>query len=148
MGAPIKVKVIGLKKVERELKRLGKRGPKLLGSAFFQIAEEIIGESKEAHVPVDTSALKNSGFVEMPQTTSGGGVFVEAGFGGPAGKGNLPPTSNKKDVGYALIVHENTQLQHPRGGRAKYLEIPFNQAKSQIDRRAVELMRIQEPLFK
>ncbi len=148
MARPIKVKVVNLPKVEKALKRLGQKGPRLLGQAFFIVGEEIIGEAKEKHVPVDTSALKNSGFVEPPVMKAGGSVFVEAGFGGPAGKGNLPPTSNSKDVGYALIVHENLTLKHPRGGRAKYLEIPFNMALPDIDRRTAELIVKFEPLLK
>lgn len=31
---------------------------------------------------------------------------------------------------YALIQHEDLQFHHPRGGKAKYLEDPFNQKKN------------------
>ena len=123
-----RVKVKGLKKTNERLRKLGKKGPQLLGSAFFQIGEEIIGKSKEDFVPVDKGHLRNSGFVELPKE-SGGSVTVELGFGGPAGKGNVGNSKNKISVGYALRVHEDTLAKHRDGTGAKYLEKPFKLAQ-------------------
>ena len=69
---------------------------------------------------------------------------MELGFGGPAGKGNQRGTSNKIDVGYALIVHENLTASH-NVGRAKYLEIPFNQALRRMDKRLADIMIRENP---
>lgn len=77
---------------------------------FYREAEELIAESKP-EVPVDTGALRNSGYVEQPQV-SGNKITVRCGYGGPA-------------AGYALYVHENLEANHPVG-KAKYLEDPFN----------------------
>lgn len=157
----INVKVKGLPELEAELVRLGRRAPKALGSAFFQIAEEIIGLSKEKFVPVDQGILRASGFVEVPKI-SGSNVSVELGFGGPAGKGNIGGDSNKEKVGYAIVVHENPRAgktggTSPKGrsyktwstvGGWKYLERPFNAAQKNLDRRAAELVRRFEPKFR
>lgn len=71
--------------------------------------------AKRDYVPVDTGALRNSGFVNLPVLTgfvglgvSGG--YVELGFGGPSAP-------------YALLVHEDLTKRH-RVGQAKYLTIP------------------------
>lgn len=140
-----RVKVKGLKKTNRILRQLGKRGPKVLSSALFQVALEIIGEAKK-QVPVDFGHLRASGFVELP-IIKNDNVSVFLGFGGPAGKGNVNNEKNKIDVGYALIVHENTRAHHDRG-RAKYLEIPFNQAQSRMDNKVAFLLKEAEPRFR
>lgn len=157
----VKVKVTGLPKVKREMARLGRKAPQILGSAMFNVGEEIIGLAKEKFVPVVTNALRSSGFVEMPVIRAGG-VFVELGFGGPAGKGNVGGDKNSEKVGYALRVHENSRTGKtggisPKGkpykhwsrvGQWKYLQTPFQMAQRRLDDRLVELMRIAEPRFR
>ncbi len=154
-------KVTGIPQLRRELDRLGKRATKGLASAFFQIGEEIIGESKEKFVPVDQGILRASGFVELPKI-SGASVTVELGFGGPAGKGNVGGNSNTEKVGYAIVVHENPRAGRtggvsPRGaqyktwstvGGWKYLERPFKRAQPRMPRRIAELLRRFEPKFR
>lgn len=154
MARFIRVQVRGLAKTQAALDKVGKEAPKALGSAFFQIGEEIIGLAKEKFVPVDFGHLRASGFVELPKITRRGAT-VEIGFGGPAGVGNVGGDSNRISVGYAIIVHEN-----PRAGRTggvspqgkpyktfstvggwKFLEKPFNQAQRGLDRRAAELIQ-------
>lgn len=158
----VNIKVTGTAKLNRVLQRMGAKAPKVLGSALFQEGESIISESKEKFVPVVTNALRSSGFVELPKTRGRGGVFVEAGFGGPAGKGNVKRGSNSKKVGYALVVHENQRAgktggTSPKGksykkwsrvGQWKYLEKPFNRAKSGMDKRLAARVIEAEPRFR
>lgn len=153
--------MVGIPKTNRALERLARRAPKALASAYFQIGEEIIGESKEKFVPVDQGILRASGFVELPRI-SGAKVSVELGFGGPAGKGNVGGDSNKENVGYAIVVHENPRAGKtggvsPRGreyktwstvGGWKFLERPFKAAQRGLDRRTAELLRRFEPKFR
>lgn len=131
------VKVTGMRETQAALKKLGKKAPKALGKALFREGERIIGKAKSPeNVPVDTGNLRSSGHVQLPKFTSKA-VIVELGFGGPAGTGNQGST-NSKDVGYALVVHEDLRGVVPRPGgvgRAKYLEIPFNEALSAMDQR-------------
>ncbi len=46
--------------------------------------------------------------------------------------------AHSKRVGYnliyAIIQHERLDFSHPRGGKAKYLEDPFNQNKDRYER--------------
>ena len=146
MAAFARVQITGLKKTNKILKDLGKRAPEILGSAFFQASEEIIGESKKKFVPVDFGHLRNSGFVEMPKETRNG-VTIEMGFGGPAGKGNVDGDKNKITVGYALIVHEDLIAKHTTG-EAKYLEKPFNKAQARLDDKIAFLLVEAEPRFR
>ncbi len=59
-------------------------------------------------VPVDTGALKGSGFVELPKVR-GGEILVTVGYGGPAAP-------------YAWDVHENLDMKHDAGEEPKFLE--------------------------
>jgi hypothetical protein len=142
-----RIQIKGLDKTNKILKQLGKRAPQILGSALFQIGEEIIGKSKEDFVPVDLGHLRSSGFVEEPKVTTRSGVTVELGFGGPAGKGNVGGGKNKISVGYALIVHEDLTAFH-KVGENKYLEKPFNKAQRNMDKRIAFLLMEAEPRFR
>jgi hypothetical protein len=80
-----------------------------LKQAIVTTAGFVLKESKEL-VPVDTTALKNSGQVENLKM-SAIEVSIDITYGGAASQ-------------YAWIVHEDMTANHPRGGQAKYLEIP------------------------
>ena len=88
-------------------------------AALYQVAEQEMTESKK-RVPVDLGNLKNSGHVQHP-VRDAEGISVQMGFGGPAGSGNVGGQTNKDDVGYAIVVHEDLEALHP-SGQAKYLE--------------------------
>ena len=93
-----------------------------LPGALYVEAEKIMTAAKRI-TPVDENILRASGHVRLPEI-EGDRVEVEMGFGGPAGTGN-----NRKDVGYAVYVHEDLTARHTVG-QAKFLEVPFNQAKA------------------
>lgn len=98
-------------------------------AAVYQTAEWIMDKSRDL-VPVDTGALRASAFVELP-VVEGLKVTVTFGYGGVS-------------AGYALMVHENPRSGKTGGvsptgekykswakvGQWKYLEIPFQDAKS------------------
>jgi len=65
--------------------------------------------AKQDYVPVDTGALRASGYVAPPELLPTGAT-IELGFGGPAAP-------------YAVFVHEDLTKHHPVG-QAKYLELP------------------------
>ena len=79
-----------------------------LASTLYIEGESVMAESKSM-TPVDTGALRASGFVHSP-VTSNNDVSVELTYGGSASK-------------YALFVHENLSATH-HVGQAKFLEIP------------------------
>ncbi len=92
--------------VARNLERVLVHLSNQAGAALMQVAEEEMGESKQ-RTPVDTGALRDSGFVEPP-VFDPTGVSVRLGFGGPA-------------IDYAVAVHENLESHHDVG-QAKFLE--------------------------
>jgi hypothetical protein len=100
----------GSQTFKRKLAAAAAVGPPSLLAALFQEANVILTASKQDYVPVDTGALRASGFVEPPVVTPEGGS-VTLGFGGPSAP-------------YAVIVHEDLTKRHPVG-QAKYLEIPL-----------------------
>jgi len=100
----------GLRTVSRQLQAASESVVPTVGASLFQEAETILTLSKTDYVPVDTGALRASGFVEPPIIASSQ-VSVTLGFGGPAAP-------------YAVIVHEDLTKRHTVG-QAKYLEVPL-----------------------
>ena len=140
MAKFFKVKTIGFKKFSDRMRKFPLQVEQGLRIGLFTEAEKIMGESKKL-VPVITTALKNSGFVELPKDIPGG-ISVSLGYGGPA-------------VKYALRVHENprsgktggaspTGQQYKRWSRVgqwKYLEVPFRQNQKGMRGRILSVIR-------
>lgn len=89
--------------------------------ALLEDAEETMAISKRDFVPVDQGILRGSGHVAGPDIGANK-VTVTLGYGGAASA-------------YALVQHERTDFNHPRGGQAKYLERPFFQRAAGLDQR-------------
>ena len=107
-----------------------------LGRQLYKEGQGIIAES-QGLVPVDTTALKSSAYTAEP-VYDGTEVKVVFGYGGPAAQIN-PKTGELTDS-YALYVHENLDAFH-KVGTAKFLEMPFDQAKEGMDERVANNMR-------
>ena len=73
---------------------------------LVKCAEDLKGRSVE-QAPVDTGDLRGNCAVSHKP------LEARVGY-------SLP---------YALVQHENLQFKHPQGGKAKYLEDPFNEQK-------------------
>ena len=148
----IGVDIRGTEEMIRTLEALGPKATESLAGALFRQANYIMAESKR-QVPVDTGALRASGFVELPEI-DGGTVTVTMSYGGVAGGGAMDgeqgPTrpgeyltnaGARDPSGYALEVHENLNAHHPVG-KAKYLEDPFLEMQSGLlDRLGEDLQR-------
>ena len=76
--------------------------------------DHLAAVSKE-QVPLDQGPLKDSCYVDVADDGSSGTVSY--------------------DTPYAIVQHENTQYQHQRGRKAKYLEDPANDAQVQNEMR-------------
>lgn len=117
------VVITGQAKVMRNFNVLATATPHDLAKAMVKMGENIIGDAKEI-TPVETGALRNSGHVRLPVFMMND-IRVDLGFGGVAGgRGSFSDSgspSNTEDVGYALPVHERTDVYHRTGG-AKFLE--------------------------
>lgn len=100
------IRLEGSERLRSKLAAAAQVGSLALTGALYEEAEAIMTDSKQNYVPVDTGALRASGFVELPAGNS-----VTFGYGGPAAP-------------YAVIVHEDLTKHHPIGS-AKYLELPI-----------------------
>lgn len=74
----------------------------------------ILAESKKPeNCPIEFGNLRNSGYTRKSPE---GKHLVEIGY----------------SASYAVFVHEDLEANHPRGGRAKFLEIPLHEKKEEV----------------
>ena len=92
------------------LKRIPSHMTNILEKSLYEEANVIFNESQKL-VPVDTGALKTSGFVHAPRRENNR-VFVRVTYGGSAAH-------------YALYVHETLYARHTAPTQAKNLETPL-----------------------
>ena len=107
-------KIEGYKQLEASLKRSGLDILKASKQGLYDEGEEIFEES-QLEVPVDTGALKRSGYIEKQ------GNSVNIGYG----RSNELGASNQVPKTYMVAVHERLDVYHPNG-KAKFLEDPVN----------------------
>lgn len=105
-------RVIGVVEMKARVAAINAAMAHKIDGALTLEAEAIMAVSKQI-VPVDTGALRSSGFVAQP-TQSGNTHQIDMGYGGAASD-------------YAVIVHERLDTHHPVG-QAKYLEQPLREA--------------------
>lgn len=123
--------------IEASLRQYGEQ--KVAAALGKQLYREGVGieMASVGLVPVDTGALRGSHYTSPP-VRDGDVIRVEIGYGGPAAKIN-PKTGESTD-GYALKVHEDLEAFH-KVGSAKYLEMPFNQARAGMSARVAANMK-------
>ena len=100
-------------------------------------AEAILTEAID-ETPIDTGTLRRSGTVTVGALPDGAQVYeaAESGsnmkdaFPGPEGKEKAVYISFSTP--YARRQHEELGYNHPLGGKAKYLEDPFNRNKQKV----------------
>lgn len=100
-------------------------------------AEAILTEAID-ETPIETGTLRRSGTVTVGGLPDGAQVYeaAESGsdmkdaFPGPEGKEKAVYVSF--NTPYARRQHEELGYNHPLGGKAKYLEDPFNRNKNKV----------------
>jgi hypothetical protein len=90
----------GADRLLRNLRYLATRLPNEVARAGYEEMEIEMSEMK-ARTPVDTGALRSTGFVNPPEV-NGRQIEIVLGFGGPA-------------IGYAIVQHENEDYFHKVG---------------------------------
>lgn len=95
------------------------RSPQVVAQAIWEQANLIFAKSQNL-VPVDTGVLRGSGGVSAPQSDASG-IYVDIFYGGPAAP-------------YALYVHEIIGNYHKSPTQAKYLEQPFMEAMTDVQK--------------
>jgi len=120
-------------RIKEAVKIAEEAGLKALRTGAEAILTEAINET-----PIDTGTLRRSGTVTVGALPDGAQVYeaAEAGsdmrdaFPGPEGKEKAVYISFSTP--YARRQHEELGYNHPRGGKAKYLEDPFNRNKKKV----------------
>jgi len=135
-----------------ELKWHGDEAEKLILEVAMEAlrtgAETILTEAIDA-APVDTGTLRRSGTVtvgslphnptqiyqeSLPPKKGGPGLEHKDAFPDPIGDEKAVYISF--NTPYARRQHEDLTLNHPRGGKAKYLEDPFKRNAKKVERLA------------
>ena len=100
-------------------------------------AEAILTEAID-ETPIDTGTLRRSGTVTVGALPDGEQVY-EAAESGSNMKNAFPGAEGKEkavyisfSTPYARRQHEELGYNHPLGGKAKYLEDPFNRNKQKV----------------
>jgi len=100
-------------------------------------AEAILTEAID-ETPIDTGTLRRSGTVTVGALPDGAQVY-EAAESGTEMKDAFSDKIGKEravyisfNTPYARRQHEELDYEHPRGGKAKYLETPFNANKKKV----------------
>lgn len=105
----IEVKLKGSEEIARKIREYRDKYLEALGAALYQEGFEIWKEAVQ-RCPVETGLLRSSAYVAPPVDPKS--PKVEVGFG----------------TNYAIAVHERMDVEHPRGGEAKFLEHAVDQA--------------------
>lgn len=127
--ADIKAQV---QQLSRRLNQTLAQVPAELQQEFLVAAALDVAGRAMRRAPVDTGHLRESGWVGV----NGAKVARGQEDGSLATSGGAPPAAEDRSVArvsfnattedgrysYALIQHEETEFDHPRGGEAKYLE--------------------------
>ena len=119
-----------------------KAGLKALRTGGESILTEAMDET-----PVDTGTLRRSGTVTVGKRPDGVQVYAAAEAGTDMAKAFPSEIGKEKAVyisfstPYARRQHEELDYNHPRGGKAKYLEDPFNRLKKKVVKMAEQQIK-------
>ena len=124
-------------RIKEAVKIAEEAGLKALRTGAEAILTEAIDET-----PIDTGTLRRSGTVTVGALPDGAQVYEAAEAGGDMRDAFPGPEGKEKAVyisfstPYARRQHEELGYNHPRGGKAKYLEDPFNRNRKKVLRYA------------
>jgi hypothetical protein len=120
-------------RIKEAVKIAEEAGLKALRTGAEAILTEAIDEA-----PVDTGTLRRSGTVTVGELPDGEKVY-EAAKDGNEMKDAFPEKIGKEkavyisfSTPYSRRQHEELGYNHPLGGKAKYLEDPFNRNKKKV----------------
>lgn len=117
-------RMIGVAALRDRLRSISFEFPTKVERALYMEGQIEMTESKR-RVPVDTGALRASGFVEQP-VRNGRNISVTLAYG----------------TEYAIPVHENLEAHHRSPGQAKYLESVLNESRSSMAARLAARIRL------
>jgi hypothetical protein len=106
-------RLVGAEQLAIKLRQAGDRAMPIIADALNEIGGEIMAVSQR-EAPWDVGTLRKEG-TNYGTEIHGTEVVDTLGYGGAA-------------MAYALIQHERTDFNHPKGGKAHYLSDPVKQA--------------------
>lgn len=109
----IDIAFVGMDKIIAKLQVAPNETKKAIRQVTDEVSQDVLYRSNE-YVPVDTGVLRSSGNIIRAKEEGANTIVGGVGYGGAASK-------------YAVIVHENLNANHPRGGQAKFLERATNE---------------------
>lgn len=110
MAVEFKAQISGTEQLLKALLVSNEAIVKETGRLLYYEATQVFDRSQDI-VPIDTGALRSSGFVQQPEV-KGNEISVTVAYGGAAAP-------------YAVIQHENLEYHHEPPTQAKYLETPL-----------------------
>ena len=120
-------------RIKEAVKIAEEAGLKALRTGAEAILTEAIDEA-----PIDTGTLRRSGTVTVGKLPDSARIYEAAESGNEMKDAFMEKIGKEKAVyisfntPYARRQHEELGYQHPRGGKAKYLETPFNANKKKV----------------
>lgn len=135
-------KIEGLAKAQKAFQKLMDDVPQYAASAVVDVAVDLLGEAVR-QAPVDTGDMRGSGLAEVNGTEVAkgqkeGGIKVQRpGFRAKS----LTATIGFYGLPYTVRQHEDTTLNHPQGGNAKFLETPFKERTPRYIKRLADSIK-------
>ena len=120
----------------KDLERYGEEVADKCLAAMMEAEDTLISASLE-QVPRDTGSLAASTFSETTKTSNS--IEGIVGYGG--GNEQINPKTRESTAEYAVQVHEDLSMPHPRGGKAKFLEDPSIEMKDKFTNIVREALR-------
>jgi hypothetical protein len=120
-------------RIKEAVKIAEEAGLKALRTGAEAILTEAIDEA-----PIDTGTLRRSGTVTVGKLPDSARIYEAAEAGNEMKDAFTENIGKEKAVyisfntPYARRQHEELDYEHPRGGKAKYLETPFNANKKKV----------------
>lgn len=115
-----KVEIKGFENLKKALAEAEKRNPKVTAQKVTAIALDLAGRSAQ-QAPVDTGDLRNNCTAVLNNSE----IFKEQRVTGNSEPAEKVEATVGYSLPYALRQHEELDYNHPKGGKAKFLEEPF-----------------------
>ena len=112
------LEITGAKAVQKNMERIMKKYGKLYNDAVKEFADDL-KPAIEERTPIDTGAMVGT----LRRGNDEGDVILSMG-----GRDVEVESGIKHTQDYTIRQHEDLTLNHPGGGTAKFMELPFLEA--------------------
>jgi hypothetical protein len=115
-----KIEMKGFDRLKNAIAEAERRNPKVTAQKVTAIALDLAGRSAR-QAPVDTGDLRSN----CKAVINSSEVFADQKVTGSAAPAEKVEAVVGYSLPYALRQHEELDYNHPKGGKAKFLEEPF-----------------------